>query len=340
MTYKELLENTPFEEIEPYLTQVYGVGNMLWYRLHYDMLRSLKPKVDSNAKPLCNIRKSPSDADESCEDYYDLCAWPMEDYSWEHNLTQEIKIASNVKASWPEIAACCLFHSSYYGFIPYDVDEVKDYFRSIDLPHGENIRCKRQIERIGGYIPPLWQLNPSKKKELIQQTKEELWHLRSKMNRSKRKKTFRQTFMSFYHQHIKDISRFILDAEPVWKGPSNSLSVKQLCGLYGSLAFRTEVLPSYVRDDMGISAAKYLENLIRKYPFFERKNFNRVIIHMVTGEQHERLNDDEQALINYIIEGGEGEQPFESDDLLISTDPSLGKQITLRLAFYKSDKTL
>jgi len=61
---------------------------------------------------------------------------------------------------------------------------------------------------------------------------------------------------------------------------------------------KAEVLPSYVRDDMNISPAKYIENFIWEYPFIECKDFNRVIIHMVTGDQHNRLSDDEQTLIN------------------------------------------
>ena len=46
MTYKELLQKVTFKEMEPYLVEHYKVNNALgWYKLHYDMLILLEPKV-------------------------------------------------------------------------------------------------------------------------------------------------------------------------------------------------------------------------------------------------------------------------------------------------------
>jgi len=341
MTYKELLERTPFEEIEPYIVKTYTWGtDGLWlWRLHYDMLRSLTPNISPKADSFdCVIGMS--------EGFHErepfLYAAPIKCDSWEHCLAKNLKLLPEVTASWPEIAACCLWHSSFRGYTQYEADKMTEFLRISKLTVGEKARMYvRQIKRKGGDAPTSRLVTPTEKKLRISQVRKAMrrWK-KCKENRLKRKRAFRKTFMSFYYGPIIAISRFILDTEPAWKDPSNPLSIKRLCGLYDSLAFRTEVLPSYVRDDMGISAAKYLENLIRKYPFFERKDFNRVIIHMVTGEPHERLSDDEQALINFIVEGRDGEQPFEGSDLLFSTDPSLGKQIILRLAFYKSDRPL
>ena len=309
----------------------------MWYRLHYDMLRGLTPKIhpDANSRD-CVIGMTSLDGKGPFLD-----AYPMEGDAWEHCLTKELKLSPEVTALWPEIAACCLWHTSYYGFIPHHLDEMAEFFRFARLSDREKAAMYvRQIKGIGGHVPSLSQLNSYKKNELIHRTKEDMRYRCYKENRQKRKRAFRQTFMSLYYERITAISRFILETKSAWKDSRSTPSVPRLCGLYDSMLFREEKLPSYVCDDMDISAAKYLENLIRKYPFIERKDFNRVIIHLVTGEPHERLNDDEQALINYIIEGGKGGQPFESSDFLISTDPSLGKQITLHLAFYKSDRPL
>jgi len=337
MTYKELLERTPFEEIEPYLVETYGVEDMLCYRLHYDMLRSLTPKVDprANASDCVIDMKS----DDGGEPY--LSAFPMEGDVWEHSLTKELKPTPSVVATWQEIAACCLWHTSFYGFIPRHVDEVGEFFRFARLSDSEKAKMyARQIKKKGGNVPTLRQLNPTGKKQFIQREKEVMRERPYKENRSKRKRAFRQLFTSCYYRRIVAISRFILATEPAWKDPRNTLSVAQLCGLYDSPWFREEELPSYVRDDMGVSAAKYLENLIRKYPLYGRDKFNRIVIHLITGARSDDLTDDQRALINYIINGEAGEKPFESSDLLLSTDPAQGKQITLRLAFFHSTNPL
>jgi len=337
MTYKELLDSTPFEEIEPCIINTYTNMYGMWrWRLHYDMLRSLTPEINPNADSSAFV----IGMSESFQGRFYLP--PMERISWESCLAKELKLLPEVTISWPDIAACMLFLSCLNGHTQYEAKEKAESLRFSKLSIGEKARMyASQIRGKGGYAPTIKSLNPIEKKKLIRQLRGVMrWTKECKMNRSKRKREFRQMFMSIYYKPIITISRFILETEPAWKDSSSSLSVKRICGLYDSLKCRIKVVPSYVRDDMGISAAKYIENLIRKYPLLERKDFNRVIIHLVTNVPHERLSEDEQALINYIIEGGEGEQPFESSDLLISSDPSLGKQIILRLAFYYSDKPL
>ena len=107
MTYKELLQKVTFKEMEPYLVEHYKVNNALgWYKLHYDMLILLEPKVSKDANGnVCKIGYySDYEGDKHIE------AWPMEGDLWEHCLTKEIVVDDCVTEPLPELAACCLWH--------------------------------------------------------------------------------------------------------------------------------------------------------------------------------------------------------------------------------------
>ena len=116
MTFKELLNSVTFEEVAPCLLHMHpdAEGNLKWYKIHFDMLRLMTPKHDDDANSdVCHI--SMSEWDEDIEPHLD--AHPMEGDYWEHSLTKEIVIAPEVKATNAEIAACCIWHTSFYGFV-------------------------------------------------------------------------------------------------------------------------------------------------------------------------------------------------------------------------------
>ena len=44
MTYSELLHQVSFDEIAPYIRKYGSEGcSLVWYKIHYDMLRQLTP---------------------------------------------------------------------------------------------------------------------------------------------------------------------------------------------------------------------------------------------------------------------------------------------------------
>ena len=107
-----------------------------------------------------------------------LDAFPMEGDMWEHSLNKELIIASEVKASNEELAACCLWHTSFYGFVKKHVDER---FRIYELDMGTldrwngNLYYKARalqnfsvIRKHGGIIPTIRQLSKSKKSRAYQ----------------------------------------------------------------------------------------------------------------------------------------------------------------------------
>lgn len=341
MTYKELLDSTPFEEIEPYLRQHPGIEgcNLCWYRLHYDMLRSLTPKIHLNSNSLyCIVRME--QWEESYRPIPDV--HPLEGDVWEHSLTKELKLEPDVNCAWAEIAASCLWHTSFYGFVPKDIsDTVALRERDKDEYHYSKELAMRnicQIHRAGGYVSSMQELPRSKKQGLIAETKIRLFHGSTPINRAKRKRNFRRQLMTLYYERINAISDFIIGVLPSLKDKQNNLTINRLCGLFHSTLFAMLELPSFVRDDMNMSGASYLETLIRRYHVIRNddETFRRVVIHLTTGNYHESLTSDEQSLCDSIMEDG----PFESRDIILSTDPSLGKQVLLRLALFNSENPL
>ena len=53
-----------------------------------------------------------------------LNAYPLEGDDWEDSLAKEIVLDKDVKASLAEIAACCLWHTSFWGYLPYQREET------------------------------------------------------------------------------------------------------------------------------------------------------------------------------------------------------------------------
>ena len=123
MTYKELLNLVTFKEVEPHIVNMYpeAKDSLGWFKLHYDMLRLMNPKRhdDSNGD-VCRVTMK--DWDDGTGPHLD--AFPMEGDWWEHSLTKEIVLDANVHVTNAEIAACCLWHTSFYGFTKLHMKEL------------------------------------------------------------------------------------------------------------------------------------------------------------------------------------------------------------------------
>lgn len=122
MTLKELLDSLSFDEIAPFLIRhytYYAPGDLVPYKQHFDYLRSLTPtcqELIENKIVRISLGK------------HKLNAYPLEGDDWEDSLAKELVLDKDVKASPAEIAACCLWHTSFWGFLPYQREET---FRKI-----------------------------------------------------------------------------------------------------------------------------------------------------------------------------------------------------------------
>ena len=218
MTFKELLNSVSFGEVAPEIVRIYPKAehDLRWYKIHFDMLRQMEPKrhEDSNGD-VCHITMSKWD--DKSEPRLD--AHPMEGDWWEHSLTKEIIVAPDVKATNAEIAACCLWHTSFYGYVReqqeedlrFDEGDMEIEDRWDDYIYYK-VRAKRYfstIRRNDGYVPSVKKLLPAKRIELIGRTKEFFWCISQSMNKIKKKRRFRREFMAHYYERMMNISRFI-----------------------------------------------------------------------------------------------------------------------------------
>lgn len=119
MTLKELLDSLSFDEIAPFLirhyTYDYAPGDLVPYKQHFDYLRSLTPtrqELIENKIAQISMGKDK------------LKAYPLEGDDWEDSLAKELVLDKDVKASPAKIAACCLWHTSFWGYLPYQREET------------------------------------------------------------------------------------------------------------------------------------------------------------------------------------------------------------------------
>ena len=127
MTLKELLCTIPFEKIEPHIALLYpdmATPRMLeLFRSHYKLLCRLIPRVAESEEP-CIITMTKWEEDETPL----LDAYNIEGCDWEVALSKEVVVEPEVTASLSEIAACCLWHTSFYGFTSKQREEVFQEF--------------------------------------------------------------------------------------------------------------------------------------------------------------------------------------------------------------------
>jgi hypothetical protein len=269
-----------------------------------------------------------------------LDAHPMEGDLWEHSLTKEIILAPDVKATNAEIAACCIWHTSFYGFVDkqaqeclrFDEDDldIKDRWDDSIYNKVKAMRYFSIIRRNGGYIPSVRELAPSKKQELFSKAKDYFWCISASMNKIKRKKMFRREFMAHYYERMAAISRFIVQAIPALSDERNNMSLDQLCGLFQSDLFSPETITSYA--DENTYGAKYLCELLEMEDVNTR--LDKMVVVLTTGEWHQELTQDEQRLCKLLIGN------CKSSDILVATDPSLGRQVRIDYATFNSEHPL
>ena len=339
MTFKELLDSVSYDEVERQIRKMYNypeTGNLGWYRMHFDMLRLLTPKHDDDANDdVCHITMK--DWDDGSGPHLD--AYPMEGDLWEHSLTKEIIIAPDVKATNEEIAACCLWHTSFYGFTEEDWDErFRCYDIGIDFMDRwdddiffEKFAKKNFgiIRENGGEIPTVKDLSPKRKKQLINKLKESRWYRGYRSGEVKLRCAFKKNLAERYYRRMTDISNFIVKAIPAInnKANDNYLKTEDLCNLFQSELFYSEELTSFA--DEGTSGAKYLLNLILIYDMLP--HFDRVVYILTTGKPiEEAMSEDIMALENGICGS------CKSADVIYATDPSLGRQIRINYATFDS----
>ena len=311
MTYKELLDSVSFDEIVPYIEKYLGgKGCLALYKIHYDMLCHLTPNPEDAYYKTATV--SHGEQDEDWPEPH-LTVHPIEGPKWEGALTMELIIEPDVTESLAEIAACCLWHTSFYGFTEEQVQkrvENLGYYDE-DLTDRDIIRLRaknviRTIDEAGGNIP----------------SEDELMKIPSfrvtAKNNTKRKQRE-------YWDRIGMIGEFVARNLPSDTDVVN-MTVEDLCKLFYSNHYIEYDYNSNSADES--VRADYLKELITSYEAFAHGTLDNAVIVLSASKQYPLIME-ETSLATYIAEMCTGESHF-----IYKVDETLGRELRLNVAFY------
>ena len=107
-------------------------GNLIWHTLHNTFALNYKNKGAGYLRHLVPTDPKRIELKEARISYYKdesgiyLDAYPLEGDRWEDSLSKKLVIEDDVKECNAERAACCMWHMSFYGYLPYQQDECFD----------------------------------------------------------------------------------------------------------------------------------------------------------------------------------------------------------------------
>ena len=334
MTYKELLDSVTFDEIVPCIQHLPDTHNCVaLYKIHYDMLRHLMPQQGEDDNKFAEIKYEKDDY-EGAEPYLD--AHPLEGDLWEVSLAKELIVHPEVKESWPEIAARCLWHTSFYGFTDEQIKKTAErlgYYsqnlRDWDIEDIERIlaqRLSRRIKALGGYIPTKrdFMIIPSFRAEV-----------RKRMSCFKakrlRRRIARRRIAREYYSRICTTGGFIVNAAPD-KTSRNDITMKELCALFRANHIRTYDYRSYTYN--AADRAQWMQDLINKYDAFNHGILRNCVVCLCASSEHP-LSTTDRRVADYVLEMCEGHR-----NLILKTDDSLGEEMRLIVAFYEGGEII
>ena len=312
MTYKELLDSVSFEEIVPYIEKYHGgKGCLVLYKIHYDMLRHLTPNPEDAYYKTATV--SHGEQDEDWPEPH-LTVHPIEGKIWEGALTMELVIEPDVTESLAEIAACCLWHTSFYGFTKEQTkakfESWNRYISDEEFQLQQAQKWVKMIKEAGGSVP----------------TEKELMAVPSFRDNVKASK---ESIMQEYWNRISITAEFVANNLPAESDIVN-LPVEDLCKLFYANHFIEYKYKSYC-DDENVRA-EYLKDLIDKYEAFECGILDNGIIVLSSSKDYPLMME-ETRLAAYIAGMTSGNYAF-----IYKIDDSLEKELRINVVFYEYEK--
>ena len=312
MTYKELLESISFEEIVPFIEKYHGgKGCQALYKIHYDMLRHLVPNPEDAYYKTATV--SHGEQDEDWPEPH-LAVHPIEGQIWEGALTMELVIEPDVTEPLAEIAACCLWHTSFYGFTE---EQTKAKFESWERQiSDEEYQCQqaqkwvKMVKDAGGSVP----------------TEKELMAVPSFQNKVKASKV---SVIQEYWKRMGITAEFVANNLPAESDIVN-LPIEDLCKLFYANHYIEYDYKSYC-DDEDIRA-DYLIELIDRYEAFEYGILPNALIVLSTSKKYPLLME-EMREAEHIAEMSKGVIRF-----IVKTDDTLEKELRMNIAFYEYEE--
>jgi hypothetical protein len=328
MTIKQLLDSLSFDEIAPYIAKRYkGCQDtesvLASYKQHYDYLRHLVP-----TNPQQIERKEARISYYTDEKGTYLDAYPLEGDLWEDSLSKELIIGDEVKESNAEIAACCMWHMSFYGYLPYQRHECfDDMFDGIEKREAQYKAYKAKFAEVIPSEKDIMAI-PSFHNKVRSELKA---GFRKRKRRCWKRHVIRHTLFN----RILYISFFIEDVLERGRNVSGAPTLQELSILYHANYVSIKRL-----DSTAFDAAKrfdYVKELIEKYDavVVARKKMTEhanSFICLSASSEHP-ITENEKTLANILTDGLTGKHR-----LYIKTDESCGEELRMDIAFYDLGK--
>lgn len=335
MTLQELLKSVEFKLIVAAFKKMYpdDIHMLPFLKCHYDILCHMTPVYDETANAQeCRVS---NDYDETVKKTY-LSAFPLEGDSWSASLCKEMIIDSSVIASDEEIAACCLWHTSFYGYTEEQLTETaKDFSVYRDktdleislLEIKENLQ---ELEKLGCQINSLPAYNDVKSIVKMRANINYYNWKQKHINKRIRNRLFRRDFLKTeYNNYLNSISNFILD---IYKNNRNSdvYMLQTLCNLFQAKRFVAYSYQSYTFGES--NSAEYLIDLITQYTAFDRDFiFSNVILCLEKAENNPVLTPEEEKLRSTVY----SLCPNGDNKTIINSDLSLKGECRILVGFYQ-----
>lgn len=330
MTFQGLLHSVDFRKVvDAYCNMYPGQAHMLpFLKCHYDMLCNTAPVFNIKDKfQICRVLMR---CDEWTKKTY-LSAFSLECEVWSASLCKRIEIAPEVTASLEEIAACCLWHTSFYGYteeqLANTAEELSEWRDKNDLEICQQklSRNLKTIERLYNYSPTFPALKDIY--EIVKRMANERYktYKRRHIKKRIRNRWFRREFIKAeYYRYLYGISRFILEV----KTPDES--IEGLCRFYKCEKFIAYNYRSYTYGKN--APADYLRELIDEYNAFDKTYRNVYICLVRATENNTTLSNTERRLCHSILASCSGWGHFH-----VSTkyDPLLVNEMRMIVAFYE-----
>ena len=333
MKLQEFLHSIDFKGVALAFERMYPEDKHMlpFLKCHFDILYHMTPVYDENANSQeCRISLY---YDELVNKTY-LSAYPLEGDKWSASLCKEVIIDPEVIATKEEIVACCLWHTSFYGYTEEQLAETaKDFsvYRDkteLEFSQFELDNSLAELKRIGyeNISLPSYEVVKRIVKRRANHTYNN-WK-RKHINKRVRNRLFRKEFLKIsYYQYLNSIARFIID---IWTPDAENLTLEEICKISGSKRFASYSYNSYSYGKC--DGSDYLKELLFNFNGIDKDYiFSNVTIYFTKPVNNLNLSDKEKDLCQAIY----SLCPHGINKTVVKSDVILGRESNILVGFYE-----
>lgn len=333
MTLKQLIDSTPFEEIAPFI-KVHDEGRnpLVCYKQHYDYLRHLAPAEGEAGEVRVSLCRNQPWSDDKADDRLFIGTLEGEDWTW--CLAQTLALDDDVKASAAELAACCLWHTSFYAFLPYELSDA--------LPHlsGEKARLDCFRKKYADIIPPRREMLtlPSFHQRVRRAMRAHRGGRRTRLDRELDMPGLRRERWRYwkryetneeYFRRVYINSAFIEDALERGTDVTEAPARETLGRLYLANHVSIHRCDTFAYD--ASARLEYLRELVVKYGLLaDRAGFRSCFVCISASPEHPLTATEVSEAESLVASGQSGERV-----VWIKADGSLGEEMRVDVAYYE-----